>query len=138
VGPSRSLRDLRELLPNEQITAKVERRIKHCLAARLHGFFSASRTVCARHQILGWQIFVVIERAVHSGPSLSRRLPSASYILLQLFCPLPLAEAHSGATAVFVNEVNPSSLQRFLHFYARFVRHIRPKSALKALNGRNR
>jgi len=105
VGPSRSLRDLRELLRNEQITAKVECRIKHYLAARIHGFFSARRTDCARHQILGWQILVVTERAVHSGPSLSRRLPSTSYILLQLFCPLPLAEAHSGATTVFVNEL---------------------------------
>ena len=128
MGPSRSLRDLRELLPNEQITAKVERRIKHCLAARLHGFFSASRTVCARHQILGWQIFVVTERAVHSGPSLSRRLPSTSYILLQLFCPLPLAEAHSGATAVLFDEFDAGKLKCPSEHSARLRLHTKPES----------
>jgi hypothetical protein len=31
------------------------------------------------------------------------------------------AKADARATAVFFNEANPSSLQRFLHFYASFI-----------------
>jgi hypothetical protein len=46
---------------------------------------------------------------------------------------MPLAKAQSGATAVFVNEVNPTSLQRFLYFFARFVRHMRPKPAFNSV-----
>jgi hypothetical protein len=32
--------------------------------------------------------------------------------LLRLFCPLPLAEAHSGATAVFVDEFDARRFKR--------------------------
>jgi hypothetical protein len=49
-----------------------------------------------------------------------------------------LSKAHTWTAAVLVDEANPSSLQRFLHFYASFTRHMRPKPALEALNGRDR
>jgi hypothetical protein len=63
---------------------------------------------------------------------------TADCCLLGLFGPLALAKADTRAAAILVDKANSSSLQRFLHFYTSFIRYIRSKPALEALNGRDR
>jgi hypothetical protein len=52
------------------------------------------------------------ETSMTAANDLATRLPSTSFLLLRLFCPLPLAEAYSGATAVLVDELDAG------HFYS--------------------
>ena len=51
-----------------------------------------------------------VSKARRTARSLAA-VTDVSFLLLRLFCPLPLAEAHSGTTAVFVDEFDAGEFE---------------------------
>jgi hypothetical protein len=69
-----------------------------------------------------------------------RHMPPLSGALLATGLPVypRLAEPNSSPATIFIDELNPASLERLLHLCTCFIRYTRPKPTFQTLDGRKR